>query len=358
MSYRSVRIILVLILMCALIVSGIRAQDNLPTPFFDGENALSHVANHVNVGPRPTATIGNIAAGNQIIAYLTGLGWQTSEDWHVIGFGDQSELSPEALITLEAWQPAHIGQLLVNHFAENTQAVSVDPLIIPVRNLVASYGSGSTIIIGAHYDSRIFSDKDPDESKRRLPMPGANDGGSGVGVLLELGRVLSEYYTPNQEIRFVFFDAEDNGRIEPFPSLIPSTSGYLVGSMLYASRLDLNSEDIEYMLLVDLVGEIDQEFPIEGYSAQSAPEIVEGIWTAAAELGYSAQFPNRVRGSITDDHVPFLQRGIRAVDIIDLDYAHWDTSEDTLDKIDPQSLERVGQVLEIYLERTGAITRK
>ncbi|MBK8026011.1 MAG: M28 family peptidase [Chloroflexi bacterium] len=358
MNRTLLRAFAVVLLVLLAFPSAIGAQEETPSLFFDGDAAFDHVANHVGVGPRPVATAGSIAAGNLILSHLGSLGWQTEEDWHIINLGSRSALPPEAQATLDLWQPVDIGTLLSGHFAEQNQAIEFDPLYVPVRNLVASSGTGSTIIIGAHYDSRIYSDKDPDESRRSLPMQGANDGGSGVGVLLELGRVISEHYTVNQEIRFVFFDAEDNGRLPPFPTLIPSTQGYLLGSVLYASQLDLNTETIDYMLLLDLVGEFDQQFPIEGYSSQSAPQIVEQIWQAAADLGYQEQFPNEVRSAITDDHLPFLQRGIPAVDIIDLDYEYWDTSQDTLDKISPESLERVGRVLELYLLRSGVITPK
>lgn len=352
---------LALIACLTLFVGVSWAQDETPELQFDGGRAFEHVANHVAVGPRPMSTLGSIQAGNLILNHVAALpNWQTAEDWHIISFGPQSALSEEAQRTFEAWQPVTADGLYEAYFAQQDAAVAVEPVFVPVRNLVASYGAGlgNTIIIGAHYDSRIFSDKDADESRRRLPMPGANDGGSGVGVLLELARVLAEHYTPNQEIRFVFFDAEDNGGIEPFPSLIPSTRGYLIGSSLYAGNLDLASEDIQSMILVDLVGEFDQQFPIEAYSNQSAPALVQAIWGAAAELGYTEQFPMQQRSAIIDDHLPFIQRGIPSVDIIDLTYEFWDTSEDTIDKIDPNALLRVGRVLELYLEQSGAISRQ
>jgi hypothetical protein len=350
------------LLLITLLASTVNAQGD-PTEF-SGELALQHVANHVGVGPRPTATLANIEAGNIILDRLEELGWTTSEDWHVIGFGDRSSLSESAQQTIDRWQPMNVSALLSDQIersstdSQNLRPIQFDPLIIPVRNLVASYGSGATVIIGAHYDSRIFSDKDVEPDKRLEPMPGANDGGSGVGVLLELARVLSENYTPNCEIRLVFFDAEDNGRIAPWDTLLPQTNGYIIGSTLYASGIDLASENIQYLLLVDLVGDMDQRLPIEGFSNQAAPELASAIWATAADLGYGEQFITEPRGGITDDHLPFIQRGIPAVDIIDLDYPYWDTSEDTLDKISPESLERVGRTLIAYLEQSRAITRK
>ena len=256
----------------------------------------------------------------------------------------------------------NVGDLVGEHLdglsasLQHPRSISFDPLLIPVRNLVASYGSGNTIIIGAHYDSRLFSTDDTDPEKHFDPMPGADDGGSGVAVLLEMARVLSEHYTANREIRLVFFDAEDNGHIDPWTTLLPQTNGYLIGSALYASGLDLQAEKIDYMLLVDMVGDMDQNLPIEGYSNQSAPAIANAIWSTAANFGYSEHFPTDVRSAITDDHVPFVQRGIPSVDIIDLDYPYRHTTEDTLDKVSAESLERVGRTLIAYLEQSGAIT--
>jgi hypothetical protein len=362
------RISFVLLIMLSLGIGNLLAQDSTAEPgpeLFSGDLAFEHVAAHVGVGFRPTATIENLEAGNIILNYLTDMGWETSENWNVINFGSYDALSDTAKQTLADWQPFDVsGQIdsYLSSLDDQSTGEWVDPqfdqVVVPIRNLVASYGDGPAIIIGAHYDSRIYSDKDSNPDLRNTPMPGANDGGSGVGVLLELARVLSEYYTPNVEIRLVFFDAEDNGRIEPFPSLFGGfANGYLVGSTLYASTLNLETDEIQYMLLVDLVGDTEQSFPMEGYSTQYAPEINQAIWQVAADLGYEDHFVQQPRGPIIDDHVPFLQRGIPSVDIIDLDYPYWDTSEDTLDKVDPASLERVGRVLVSYLEATGAITR-
>lgn len=354
-------------------ISGAYAQDAVSTAElrldFEGDRAYQHVADHVNVGPRPTATLGSIQAGNLILSKLDELGWQTEEDWHVVNLGDTATFDEIVLQTLEDWQPVTLNTLLEEQFngmgagSNDWRNVEVNDLFIPIRNLVATYAPEPSpdgvqppiLILGAHYDSRIYSDKDPIQENRNLPMPGANDGGSGVGVLLELARVISENYAPNVEIRLVFFDAEDNGRIPPWTNILPNSGGYIVGSSYYATTLD-SSEIVREMILVDLVGEFDQRFPMEGYSVQYHPELVNAVWEVAADLGYGAQFPMENRGAITDDHVPFIARGIPAVDIIDLDYAYWDTSQDTLDKIDPVALERVGRVLQAYLESSGAIS--
>jgi len=360
---------LVFSLIALIGVITVRAQESTPEVLssaeFSGERAFQHVANHVNSGLRIPATLGNIQAGNIILNYLEELGWSTAEDWHIINFG---EVTPELEPILADWQPFRIDSMLadaVNQASETAEVprdIQVDNLMIPIRNLVANYGTnpagGAAIILGAHYDSRIYADKDPDPNNRLEPMPGANDGGSGVGVLLELARVLSEHYTPNTQIRLVFFDAEDQGRFEPWQTLLPNSAGYIVGSSYYAGALDLTADPISQMILVDLVGEFDQRFPIEGYGNQYFPELSAAIWQTAADLGYQQYFPNEVRGAIIDDHVPFIARNIPSADIIDLEYEYWDTTLDTLDKIDPMALERVGRVLVAYLENIGAITRR
>ncbi len=355
----------VLFSLCLVIVllAGIATAQDDPVEF-SGALALQQMVDFVGVGARPTATLGNIEAGNLILDRLDALGWMTAEDWHVVGFGDRSKLTDAAKTTLEYWQPMNVSDLLSDRLATqeadqpDARDIRFDPLIIPVRNLVASDGSGATILIGAHYNSRIFADQDPDPAKQHDPMPGADDGGSGVAVLLELARVISQNYTANKEIRLVFFDAEDNGHIDPWTTLLPASDGFIVGSALYASGLDLQHENIEYMLLVDMVGDTNQQLPIEGYSNQFAPQIAAAIWSTAAALGYGDQFITQPRSPITDDHLPFVQRGIPSVDIIDLDYPYWHTTEDTPDKVSADSLERVGRTLIAYLESSGAITRK
>jgi hypothetical protein len=340
-----------------------RQDPDAAPDLFSGALAFEHVADHVNVGPRPVATLGSYQAGNLIISKLESLGWTVTEDWHMVEFGAINQDDEAIQRTLEVWQPITLSALFQDHVnaqgrdTDSWRDVQIGNFIVPLRNIVASYGTGDpAIMLGAHYDSRIYSDKDPNPENIYLPMPGANDGGSGVGVLLELARVISQNYVPNQEIRLVFFDAEDNGRIPPWDNVLPATSGYIIGSARYASTLNLTADPIQAMILVDLVGEFDQQFPMEGYSVRYAPDLTMAIWQLANELGYGEQFPLEERGFITDDHVPFVNLGIPSVDIIDLDYEYWDTSEDTLDKIDPNALERVGRVLQSYLELSGAIS--
>jgi hypothetical protein len=352
----------VVVVLLILVSAGSTAAQESSSEQFSGALAYEHIVEQMAFGARIPATSANIEAGNVILNYLDDLGWTTSEDWHVIDFGPLAEMDDASRETFDYWTPITVGDLfdaeLTNLGLDEDRELNFDPVLVPIRNLVASYGSGPIIIIGAHYDSRVFADKDLDETRRHEPVPGANDGGSGVGVLLEMARVISEYYMTNYELRFVFFDAEDQGTIPPWSQLpfAAATLGYSVGSLLYVEDMTFDQYPV-YMLLVDLVGDFDQRFPIEGFSYQIAPEIVNGIWQTAADLGYAEYFPFETRSAIIDDHLPFYQRGIPAVDIIDLEYAYWDTTQDTLDHVSAESLERVGRVLIAYLESTGVIER-
>ena len=204
----------------------------------------------------------------------------------------------------------------------------------PVRNIIGARGEGPTILLGAHYDTRRRADSDPID--RTQPLPGANDGASGVAVLIELTRVLNVEATGHR-IQVAFFDAEDNGNLDGWD--------WIVGSRYMANQLQ---ENPAMMILVDMVGDADQQIYWEN---NSDANLRERIWRVAAELGYSAYFIPQTAYTLTDDHIPFVQRGIPAVDIIDFYYPHWHTAADTIDKISAESLERVGRTLQVWLER-------
>lgn len=207
---------------------------------------------------------------------------------------------------------------------------------VPLTNLIASRGQkeGQPIILGAHYDTRPLSDRSPEFIQ--TPVPGANDGASGVAVLLELARVL-----PESESRFpiwlVFFDGEDSGGIGGWD--------WIVGSNYFASQLSTRPLAV---VIVDMVGDEQLELPRE---LNSTPWLQSSIWQKAEELGYS-QFMDQPGYRILDDHTPFLRDGIPAVDIIDFEYPYWHTPQDTLDKVSGDSLKTVGETLNRWLLET------
>ena len=200
----------------------------------------------------------------------------------------------------------------------------------PVRNIIAKRGTtGKWTIIGAHYDSRMQADQDPDPNKRSTPVPAANDGASGVAVLLEMARVLPKDL--NQQIWLAFFDAEDQGDLPGWD--------WLLGSRVLAESLTASPNAV---IVIDMIGDAYLNIYKE---KNSNVQLSNEIWSMAAELGYAQQFIPTVKWDMLDDHTPFLEKNIPAVDIIDFDYPYWHTTADTADKTSPQSLKVVGDTL-------------
>jgi Zn-dependent M28 family amino/carboxypeptidase len=211
---------------------------------------------------------------------------------------------------------------------------------VSLRNVVGKRGRGPLVVLGAHYDTRALADRD--QVDRTQPVLGANDGASGVAVLLELARVLDPRRI-NCEVWLAFFDAEDQGGINGWP--------YAVGAAYMADSMRLQPEAV---VIVDMVGDAEQDIYWEG---NSDPGLRRELWAIADELGYGGFFIPQQKHTVIDDHVPFGVRGWASVDIIDFDYHHWHTAQDTPDKVTATSLERVGRVLEEWLERGGCNAR-
>ena len=201
-----------------------------------------------------------------------------------------------------------------------------------IQNIIASRTDQTPqIILGAHYDSRMLADQDPGPG-RNAPVPGANDGASGVAVLLEMARSLPKDSIP---IWLVFFDAEDDGGI--------AGRDWIMGSQAFVAALTFHPKAA---IIVDMVGDANLNIYIE---RNSNAALVSEIWGQAARLGFDQQFIPTVKYSMEDDHTPFLKTGIPAIDIIDFDYPYWHTAADTPDKVSPKSLEIVGETLRTWL---------
>ena len=257
---------------------------------FDGRRALALVERQMALGPRPVGSSAHAATQEWIRAELVGAGWRVREQ------------AAEAM----------------GH---------------PIKNLVGFRGpEPARILVGAHYDTRLVADRDPDSGLLAEPSPGANDGASGVAVLLELARILPQN---GPAVELVFFDAEDNGRIPGWD--------WVLGSTAYVAAIQDRPEAV---VIVDMVGDRDLQLHYEG---NSDPALRSSIWALADELGYDKYFIPSVGHSLLDDHTPFLEAGIPAVDIIDFDYPHWHTTQDTMDKLSWQSLEVVGETLRVWL---------
>lgn len=222
------------------------------------------------------------------------------------------------------------------------------------RNIIASFNPESRvrILLGAHWDSRPYADHDPDPANHRKPIDGANDGASGVGVLMELARLMQQQ-APSVGVDIVLFDAEDYGP----PSDLQSEEGndwWGLGSQYWSRNPHKPGYQARYGILLDMVGVQNPTFPMEGFSLYYAPAVVKKVWDLAAEMGYGGSFIQEPGGYITDDHyyVNKIAR-IPMINIIHLErssggssfYPFWHTMGDTLDKVDKNSLQMVGNVL-------------
>jgi Zn-dependent M28 family amino/carboxypeptidase len=211
-----------------------------------------------------------------------------------------------------------------------------------MANIIATYGpaAGTRVLLCAHWDTRPIADRDPVPANRSQPIPGANDGASGVAVLMELSRILRAS-PPKVGVTIVLFDGEDWGR---------SLDDMFFGSRYFADHPV--GGPFRYAILLDMVGDASLQLPRERNSHEQARTVVDKVWQAAADLGHS-EFRSTVGQAIYDDHLPLLAKGIPAIDIIDFDYPYWHTLQDTTDKCSPRSLKIVGDVVRrvIYAER-------
>lgn len=257
-----------------------------PTPAFDGQRAYADVQTQVSFGPRIPGTAGHQQILDWMRTELASAGWE-----------------------VEIQESESLGH--------------------PIKNLVAKRtDEPPQILLGAHFDTRMFADNDPDPANHTQPVPGANDGASGVAVLLELARTLPEDSPP---VWLVFFDAEDNGRIEGWD--------WILGSREFVKN---NPVQPRAVVIVDMIGDADLNIYRE---VNSNVQLTNEIWDAARSAGYPHIFINEDRHDMLDDHTPFLEAGIPAVDIIDFDYPYWHTVQDTTDKVSAASLQAVGDTL-------------
>ena len=203
-----------------------------------------------------------------------------------------------------------------------------------IHNLIAHHGEEEPeVIFGAHYDTRLWADNDPDPTQHGQPVPGANDGASGVAVLLELARAIPP--DAQSGTWLIFFDAEDQGRIAGWD--------WILGSTAFVETLQSKPQAV---IIVDMIGDKDLNIYRE---KNSNAELSTQIWNQAAKLGYDDIFINAEKYSILDDHTPFLNADIPAVDLIDFDYPAWHTISDNLEQVSAESLQAVGDTLLFWL---------
>ena len=230
-----------------------------------------------------------------------------------------------------------------------------------IYNIIGHFGTAETftrarILLGAHYDTRPWCDEEAEYENRFYNVPGANDGASGVGVLLEVARQLgqrladSTLYTP---VDIIFFDCEDMGTPQ-FYTGAEREDTWCLGSQLWAMQYARNKLSMyQYGVILDMVGAPDAFFPKEMYSSHYAQNYQEKIWRSAAQLGYGALFSEQQSYPITDDHyyVNYLA-GVPCVDIIHYDVRNatgfaswWHTRNDDMSNISKSTLQAVGEVV-------------
>jgi hypothetical protein len=206
--------------------------------------------------------------------------------------------------------------------------------LLPMSNITAQFNPGVArqIMLCAHWDTRPTADQEVDPEKKKMPIPGADDGASGVAVLLELARQFAAK-PPPVGVQIVFFDGEDYG---------PGEDRMYLGARYYAKHPALPKPD--FAILIDMIGDADLDIYREQFSENAAPDVDDRIWNAAGALGDDG-FKFGVKYTVDDDHKPLIDAGWKAVDLIDFDYGPWHTLDDTPDKCSPASLKQVGDVL-------------
>ncbi|HKO16909.1 MAG TPA: M28 family peptidase [Gemmatimonadaceae bacterium] len=235
---------------------------------------------------------------------------------------------------------------------------------LPLRNFLARVNAKATdrVLYLTHWDTRPTADEDPTLGNRRLPIPGANDGASGVGLLMALADALKKT-PPNVGVDLLFVDGEDYGDFNTY-SDTASNPDVLIGSTYFASHLPSPDYKPLFGVLWDMIGDAHLQIFQESISANNAPEVVTRVWGVAKDLGYGKYFIDEDHGAITDDHVPLIRKGLRVIDVIDIDYCTTGTActppdprnlhhtlQDTMDKVSAKSLQIVGDVATALVTR-------
>ncbi len=237
-------------------------------------------------------------------------------------------------------------------YIQETRVRAYDGTNLQIKNIIGVFQPEKRrrILLCAHWDSRPYADHDPDPANHYTPIDGANDGASGVGVLLEIARLLGE--TPTQVgIDIIFFDAEDYGRHRL--SNVPDGDHWALGAQHWARNPHRLDYDARFGILLDMVGASDATFKREGYSMLYAPNVVRKVWETAQSIGHGHLFPEQDGNFVVDDHYYVNRiRRIPTINIIHQDdrtshgfFPQWHTMGDNMDVIDPYTLRAVGETV-------------
>ncbi|MEO5618852.1 MAG: M28 family peptidase [Candidatus Eisenbacteria bacterium] len=276
---------------------------SVPVPPVDGARALARVERQVAFGPRIPGTPGHASMRVWLVAELRRLG---------------ADVEEQALRDTTLDRPIDLVNVIARFPARTRRA--------PRR-----------LMLCAHWDTRPWCDQDPDSTAWDEPCPGANDGGSGVAVLLEVAECLSIRRAP-VDVDLVFFDGEDMGRVS-------HPGEFSLGARGFAKRLPESGDPLRpaAAFLFDMVGDKDLDIRVEGTSAELASNLVALVLEGARATG-ARSFHEEVGYHVTDDHIPLIEEGLPAVDIIDFEYPAWHTRRDLPDQVSAESLAEVARV--------------
>ena len=286
-----------------------------PCPRFSAANALKCIGVQCDFGPRVTGSEAAQRCGDYIVEQFRTLGASVEEQTASVTIWDGSQL--------------------------------------PARNIIARFNPDNSdrILLCTHWDSRPWADNDPEELNWKTPVPAANDGASGVAILLEIGRLLRQQPV-DVGIDMICFDAEDLGTPLWAEDREDARDTWCLGSEVWAQRASADGYKARFGILLDMVGGMGSSFSREGISRQLAEPIVNIVWQLAGQLGYRQFFPLTDGGYITDDHINVNDAGVPCIDIIPYFKdgpssfgPTWHTLRDTPENIDPNVLEAVGQTL-------------
>ncbi len=279
---------------------------------FDADSAYSYVERQVAFGPRVPNTEAHRRCGEWLASELRRRGADVTE--------------------------------------QRADLTAFDGTVLKAVNILGRFNTESPdrLLLLAHWDCRPWADQDPNPDNRKKPVDGANDGASGVGVLLEIARQLSEK-APGKGVDILFVDAEDWGTEG-------SEDSWALGARYFMEHPPVEGYLPDEAILLDMVGGKDAVFCREYFSEQAAPRLAQSLWGIAASRGYGDLFLNKLGGAVTDDHVQLIEKGVPAVDIIEYHpeqesgfNPHWHTVSDNMENIDRATLKAVGETVMQYL---------
>jgi Zn-dependent M28 family amino/carboxypeptidase len=289
---------------CDFSCAGAKPVARAALPNFDENNAYAQILTYEKFGPKVPGTEAHVKAGDWIL----------------------SELKKAGITGVE----------------QKSTAVTFDQHTIPVRNIIGQFNPSAKTryLLSAHWDNRPFSDEDPDPKFKSKPVPGVNDGGSGVVILLGIAKALKDQ-TTDFGVDFLFLDAEDWGT--PY-----NEESYCLGTQYWAKNPIPANYTARFGINYDMVGRIGAIFPSESYSAQRAGDVWKKLKDAAKKLGYSELFPDLRVGPVVDDHIYLMQRGFPVYDLIHMTPEgrfppEWHTHQDTSEFISRDVLKAVGR---------------